>query len=180
MIERGRRFVRNDQIGPTDQRACDRGTLRLALAQLARVGMGAMRQTQPLDQHRHTLGFGRVPAEPLSQPQIGAKIECRDELQRLEDQSDASAAQVVTLAGADAGHAFASDGDRPRIRAQQAADKIDQGRLSAARGADQQALFACRHVEAEIIEYLSPSVTEGEIADREAHDRSGAVNPWSL
>ena len=82
------RFVRDQQAGPAYERARDRRSLGLALAQATGLGGGAVGDPQLGKQPVNRIVRRGMTAQPSGQMQILPHGQSRNKAQRLEDQAD--------------------------------------------------------------------------------------------
>ena len=134
-VEVAGRLVGEDDLRPAGQRTGDGDTLLLATGQLRRSVLDAVAETDGVDDEVEPLLVGLAAGERQRQRDVLERGQRRHEVERLEDEADAVAAQlgellVVELAEVGVADEHGAAGERV-----EAGDGVHQGRLARARRA---------------------------------------------
>src|SRR5690606_12581870 len=126
-------LVRENQLRLAHQCPGNGDALLLAAGELVGQMPCPVRQSDALQRGRHaTAPLGTAhPALPQRTLDVLADIEVIDEVEALEDETDAAAAQLRELLLAVAGHVLAEEPVVPAVRAVEQAQDVQQRRLAA-------------------------------------------------
>ena len=137
-VERARDLVEEDELRLHRERAHDRDALLLAAGEAVGVLVPLVGEAEPLEQ-RDRPGLRLAPRLPerLPRPErhVGEHRHVREEVERLEDDSDPAADRIdVDVTSRDL---VPADDDPARLHGLEQVDAAEQRRLAGARGADQ-------------------------------------------
>ena len=144
-VERGKRFVHQQNIGVHDESACEADTLAHAARQFARIGGFVPIKADQIDAGERPLANLRLRQAKRFKAQLHVFKNCQPRKQRecLEHHRDA---------GRRAGHRLAAIDDIARRRPRQTGDQPQQRRLSRAGAAQQSDDFALYKRQIDVIE----------------------------
>ncbi len=166
-IEVRQRLVEQEHLRIAHQRPADGDALALAAGELLRLALEQVGNPEAVRDHCDAgLGFGPGGAcEAQAELHVLPHIHVGIERIGLEHHGDAARGR------SEIGHVPPADRDGAFARFLEAGDEAQQGRLAAARRADEDDEFAVRHVEAEIGDGL-------EISEAFRHVAQHDTRPW--
>src|SRR5947209_3462375 len=149
------RLVGEQQFGPHDQRACDRGALLLAAGENRRQDVHAVAEADPAQKLDDLAAIRGIVAALHAQGQRDILVsgEMIEQAEILEDDADA-APEPGDRVLVERGRLFAEQADQSARRLQRQENELQQRRLAGAGGAGQELKALRLDVEAEIVEDL--------------------------
>jgi hypothetical protein len=131
-VQRAGRLVGEEDIRACDERPGDRDALLLAAGELGRAMAQPVGQAGPLDDLRHPRAVEPALAEPHRQLDVLADRQRRHQIERLEHEPDALAAQDGELRLVEAGEIGAAEADRAARGRVEAGGDVQEGALPGA------------------------------------------------
>src|SRR3954454_6375890 len=151
-VEVAGRLVGEDDGGLARERAGHRDALLLAARELGRPVGEAVAQADGVDELVEPLRVRPLAGDRQRQHDVLARVEDRQEVERLEDEADALAAQLGEPAVVERGDLDAVQDDRPGGRAVEAGEDVHQRRLARAGRAHDRREAALREVDRHAVE----------------------------
>ena len=165
LVEVAGGLVRQHQRGAVGERAGDGDALLLAAGQLRRAVLEAVADAERGQELRRALlgggAFGAV--DELRQDDVLGRVEIGQQMVELVDEAEPVAADRGAPGGVELRRFLAGDADRALEPALEQADRLEQGRLARARGAEQRDDLARRDREVDAAQDVDrlPALGEG-------------------